>query len=74
MLDQVMNNIQSAMRFGGGLVLVVSGIWTFLNLRDGGGGGAQLTMSIIGIVGGAGAIGLSFFMDMLDTSFAGDAA
>ncbi len=74
MLDQVMGNVQNALRFGGGLVLVISAVWLFLNLRDGGGGGAQLTMSIVGVVGGAGAMGLSFFLDSLDTSFAGAAA
>lgn len=39
MLDQVMGNVQNALRFGGGLVLVISAVWLFLNLRDGGGGG-----------------------------------
>ncbi len=72
MLDDVMNNIQAALQYGGALVLVISGIWLFLNLRDGGGGGAQLTMSIVGLVGGAGAMGLSFFLGNLDTSFAGE--
>lgn len=71
MLDQVMGNVQSALRYGGALVLVISAIWLFLNLRDGGGGGAQLTMSIVGVVGGAGAMGLSVFLGQLDTSFAG---
>ena len=71
MLDDVMGRISKALFFGGAVILVASAFWTFLNWRDGGAGGAQMTASIVGVVGGAGCMGIAGLLAGLDTSFAG---